>query len=69
MDAARFLVRHGRSWLDLTDEDVERGARAIDTDPTYRNEIARDALAHAAEVGPPSLKKRVIAAKALLEFR
>lgn len=44
MEAGRFLIRLGRHWLPLTDEDVERGARAVVNDPIYRTEIRNDAL-------------------------
>lgn len=51
MEAARRLVRHGRYWLDLTDEDIERGARAVALSPAYRAELARTAIVHANDRG------------------
>ena len=47
MEAARLLVRHGRYWLDLTDDDIERGARAVALSPAYRAELARTGIVHA----------------------
>ena len=43
MEAARLLIRVGRSWLRLTLSDVERGARAVATDPVYGEEICSNA--------------------------
>lgn len=51
MEQARLLVRHGRYWLDLTDEDVERGARAVALSPAYRAELARTGIVHANDRG------------------
>jgi hypothetical protein len=39
MEAARDLVRRGRGWLDLTPQDIERGARAVLSSPMYRAEL------------------------------
>lgn len=50
MEYGRLLIRNGRAWLPLTDSDVERGATAVVSDPTYRTEIARSALMHADEI-------------------
>lgn len=50
---ARLLITNGRAWLPLTEEDIERGARAVERDPYYRNEIVRCALLHAQEIGNP----------------
>jgi hypothetical protein len=52
-EGARLIVRNGRAWLKLTDEDVERGARAIERDPYYRAELYRSAVLHARETGNP----------------
>lgn len=43
MDGGRWLIRHGRWWLPLTDADVERGALGVIESPEYRNEIALEA--------------------------
>ena len=51
MEAARLLVRHGRYWLDLTDDDIERGARAVARSSEYRAELARTAIVHANDRG------------------
>lgn len=51
MEDGRMLIIAGRSWLDLTSEDIERGARAVVRDCTYRAEIARCALRYAEEIG------------------
>jgi hypothetical protein len=47
--AGEILIRQGRIWLKLTEEDVERGARAITRDPHYREEIWRSAVRHSEE--------------------
>ena len=51
LDGARLIVRNGRAWLPLTDEDVDRAARAIVGDPIYREELTRSALRHTDESG------------------
>lgn len=51
MEFGRLLIRNGRAWLPLTEADIERGARAVVSDPHYRCEIARSADRHAREVG------------------
>ena len=46
-EAGRLLIRMARAWLKLTPEDVERGARAVATDPGYGAEIVQAATIHA----------------------
>jgi hypothetical protein len=55
IEDGRLLIQAGRSWLTLTEEDIERGARAVVRDCTYRNEIARCALRYAEEIRNPDL--------------
>jgi hypothetical protein len=55
IEDGRLLIQAGRSWLTLTEEDIERGARAVARDCTYRNEIARCALRYAEEIRNPDL--------------
>jgi hypothetical protein len=47
--SAVLLIKQGRRWLTLTDEDIQRGARAVISDPHYRTEIWRDARLHSEE--------------------
>lgn len=56
MEQGRLLIRNGRAWLKLTDEDVERGARAIVRDCTYRAEVARSAVRRAIDIEDPVLE-------------
>lgn len=51
MEHGRRLIRNGRAWLPLTDDDIERGAVAVIRDPYYRAEIGRCAVIHAHEIG------------------
>ena len=55
MECGRLLIRNGRAWLKLTDEDVERGAWAVVRDCTYRAEIARSAIRRAHDIEDPVL--------------
>lgn len=67
MDRGRLLIRNGRSWLKLTEADIERGAKAVVSDPHYRAEIARSAVRHAAEIGDLDLGAAVTEAWARLD--
>lgn len=69
MEYARLLVRNGRSWLPLTEADIERGARAIVSDPHYRAEIARSAWRRADDIGDEVLKAAVCEAWDRLDER
>jgi hypothetical protein len=63
-EAARLLIRMGRSWLRLSAEDVERGARAVALDPHYGAEIASSALCTVDGWGHPPMTDAVKAAVA-----
>ncbi len=65
-DAARLLIVQGRSWLALSETDIERGAKAIKLDPVYRREIVRDAMSRCCEANAPGLLERVRAAVPML---
>lgn len=66
-EAARLLIRTGRNWVELTGEDVERGARAVRFDSYYREEVFETALRYADYSTDPDLRKRLIAARYLLD--
>ena len=59
MECGRLLIRNGRAWLTLSDEDIERGARAVVTDPRYREEIVHSAILHAHETADATLTQAV----------
>ena len=61
-EAGRLLIRMGRAWLKLTPEDVERGARAVATDPGYGAEIVQAATIHARELRSFAILEAVRAA-------
>jgi hypothetical protein len=71
LDGARLVVRNGRHWLDLTADDIQRGAVAIIRDPVYRDELVREALRHAEETQPTNvyLACRVLSALTAMELR
>ena len=56
MEHGRLLIIAGRNWLTLTDEDVDRGARAVVRDCCYRAEIGRCAIRYAEDIRNPNLK-------------
>ena len=56
MEAGRLLIRNGRAWLNLSDEDVDRGARAVVRDCVYREEIGRSAVRRAYDIEDPALE-------------
>lgn len=68
LDGARLIVRNGRAWIELTEEDVERGARAVVSDPTYRDELTRCALRHVDEEDDIDLAARILRAHTALQL-
>lgn len=55
MEYGRHLVRRaalsGRWSCELSDTDIERGAKAVVGDPHYRSQVGRDALRWAVDKG------------------
>lgn len=49
-EAARLLITHGRAWLDLTDEQIAHGARALTNSRSYRAVVYRDAVRRARDL-------------------
>lgn len=50
MERGRLLIRHGRAWVSISPDDIDRGAMAVVRSPQYRDEIARAAIQHATEI-------------------
>jgi hypothetical protein len=67
MDAARFLIVNGRSWLDLDEKQIAHGARCIIRDPIYRKEICNTAIRHAGAIKSPGLMAQIRLAWDLLK--
>lgn len=55
MEFGRTLIVNGRNWLHLTNEDVDRGARAVVRDRQYRADVARHAIRYAYNIENPAL--------------
>lgn len=51
MEYGRVLIRNGRHWLNLTDQEIEHGARCVARDPIYRDEVGGTAWRHVTETG------------------
>jgi hypothetical protein len=51
MEYGRALIKRGRHWLNLSDREIEHGARCVVADPIYRSEVAGTALRHVTEKG------------------
>lgn len=64
-EAGRLVIRWGRAWLNLTGEDIERGALAVRRDPQYRDEVVASALRFADT--RPDLRRRIVEARDLLD--
>lgn len=52
-EAARLIVTHGRWWLDLDDDLIARGAKAVTNSPQYRAEVYASARNRWRDLGRP----------------